>query len=395
MTGSRLNIKSGCAGAGFGRPARMFFMALVAIVLFALSSLPAQAADCSPEETLRWRGGTLRVENDLVAGTDKNYTNGVSLTLISHDLEDKLRPRCLPMPVSLYARLLNEADSKFSEKAGAETAGQNLVVRIGQNMYTPEDMKRTDLIENDRPYAGLLYMGLGWNRRVHPEDRSYEMLDQRELTLGVIGPMSLAREAQNLVHDIRGFERFDGWDNQLGNEPALLLTMERKYKPYVRGAVHRGWGADAVGGWALRLGNIETSASVSLELRAGRNIPNDFGSYSIRPGAENRPPSSLSRLAETRPDSSRAPRPGIHAFLNMEAKAVGWDFSLDGNLFRKSHSVDRKPLVAQAAAGFSSQWIVGGHGMRLAFMRVWRTREFGQQSERAHSFGSVAFSMDF
>src|SRR5690625_6077311 len=94
MTGSRLNIKSGCAGAGFGRPARMFFMALVAIVLFALSSLPAQAADCSPEETLRWRGGTLRVENDLVAGTDKNYTNGVSLTLISHDLEDKLRPRC-------------------------------------------------------------------------------------------------------------------------------------------------------------------------------------------------------------------------------------------------------------------------------------------------------------
>src|SRR5690625_4863693 len=157
----------------------------------------------------------------------------------------------------------------------------------------------------------------------------------------------------------------------------------------------RGWGADALAAWALRLGNIETSASVSLELRAGRNIPNDFGSYSIRPGAENRPPSSLSRLAETRPDSSRAPRPGIHAFLNMEAKAVGWDFSLDGNLFRKSHSVDRKPLVAQAAAGFSSQWIVGGHGMRLAFMRVWRTREFGQQSERAHSFGSVAFSMDF
>src|SRR5690625_1363290 len=150
MTGSRLNIKSGCAGAGFGRPARMFFMALVAIVLFALSSLPAQAADCSPEETLRWRGGTLRVENDLVAGTDKNYTNGVSLTLISHDLEGKLRPRCLPLPVGLYARLLNEADSKFSDKAGAETAGQNLVVRIGQNMYTPEDMKRTDLIENDR-----------------------------------------------------------------------------------------------------------------------------------------------------------------------------------------------------------------------------------------------------
>src|SRR5690625_2383747 len=117
MTGSLLNIRLGCAGAGFGRPARMFFMALVAVALFALPSPPARAADCSPEESLRWRGGTLRVENDLVAGTDKNYTNGVSLTLISHDLEGKLRPRCLPLPVGLYARLVNEADSNYYDKS--------------------------------------------------------------------------------------------------------------------------------------------------------------------------------------------------------------------------------------------------------------------------------------
>jgi len=55
-----------------------------------------------------------------------------------------------------------------------------------------------------------------------------------------------------------------------------------------------------------------------------------------------------------------APRPGAHVFANLEAKAVAWDFSLDGNLFRSSHHVSRRPWVAQAAVGISSQWLVPG-----------------------------------
>ncbi|MCZ7656097.1 MAG: lipid A deacylase LpxR family protein [Rhodocyclaceae bacterium] len=42
----------------------------------------------------------------------------------------------------------------------------------------------------------------------------------------------------------------------------------------------------------------------------------------------------------------------------------------------------------------SSQWIVAGHGVRLAVMRVWRTREFDQQIGR-HAFGSIALSIEF
>src|SRR5690606_24837863 len=103
---------------------------------------------------------------------------------------------------------------------------QNVVARFGQSMYTPEDRTRTDLIADDRPYAGLLHMGLAWNRRVHQPGAPHEMLDTRELTLGVIGPWSLARQSQNLVHDLRGIERFRGWDNQLHNEPAFQVAME-------------------------------------------------------------------------------------------------------------------------------------------------------------------------
>lgn len=168
---------------------------------------------CLPEHALHWRGGTLRLENDLFTGTDRNYTNGVALSVVSRDLQGALRPECLPQPIAWYTRFIGWADPEFWRDSGAQSASQNIVVRFGQSMYTPEDKTRTDLISDDRPYAGLLYLGLAWNHRVHPQAASYEILDVRELTLGVIGPWSLAEQSQDLVHRVRGIDRFRGWDN--------------------------------------------------------------------------------------------------------------------------------------------------------------------------------------
>jgi len=375
------------------------FAASLALAPFAVGhageSVPTSGQDpCTTGESLRWRGGTVRLENDLLTGTDRNYTNGVSLALVSRDIEGRLRPECLPPPLGLYTRLLGRLDPGFRRDAAAASTSQNVVARVGQAMYTPADETRTDLIEDDRPYAGLLYLGLAWNRRVHAQGSAHEMLDSRELTLGVIGPWSLAEDSQNLIHDLRGIERFRGWDHQLRNEPAVQLAMERKFKPYAEGAVRPGWTHDAIGSYALRAGNIETAASVGAELRAGWNIPNDFGSYPIRPGGENRPPSAATGLRTSNPHSARAPRRGVHAFVNLEARAVAWDFSLDGNLMHASHHVTRRPWVAQAAVGISSQWLVAGHGLRLALMRVWRTSEFEEQAGD-HAFGSIALSMEY
>jgi len=376
-------------------------LALAMSVLFpspalaqAVNEGAAGAGDCAAEETLRFRGGTARLENDLFTGTDQNYTNGVAFTLISHDIPGRLRPECFPAPIRLHAQLIQFMNPGFWADADNSADTQNVVVRFGQSMYTPEDYTRTDLIPDDRPYAGLLYMGLAWNRRKHEPESNREMLDTREITLGVIGPWSLAEQSQDLVHRVRGIERFRGWDNQLRNEPAFQMAMERKFKAYTEGAVRPGWGSDVIGGYALRVGNIETAASTGVEFRAGWNIPNDFGSYPIRPGAENRPPSGVADLRTTTPQSVLAPKPGAHVFLNLEGKAVVWDFSLDGNMFRHSHHVSRRSWVAQAALGISSQWIVAGRGVRLAVMRVWRTREFDQQAGH-HAFGSIALSLEF
>ena len=376
---------------------------LLAVVLgFCLMPTIANAVDmteantdCPAKEQIHLRGGSIRLENDLFTGTDQNYTNGIAITLVSRDISGRLKPGCLPAPVRAHASFIKLVNPGFWADADNPANTQNVVVRFGQSIYTPEDHTRLNVVEDDRPYAGLLYMGLAWNRRVQPQDARYEVLDTRELTLGVIGPWSLAEQSQNQVHRLRGIDRFSGWDNQLHNEPAFQVAMERKYKRSVgTGAVSRGWSSDVIGSYAVRLGNIETAASAGIELRAGWNVPNDFGSYPIRPGTENRPPSAASALRTTPLRTSGAPSPGTHAFINIEAKAVAWDFSLDGNLFQNSHHVSRRPWVAQVAAGISGQWLVRNHGVRLALMRVWRTREFDGQS-RDHQFGSMSLSIEF
>lgn len=377
---------------------------LVASALFWSSAIAqivneggAGARDCSVEEIPRFRGGTARLENDLFTGTDQNYTNGVAFTLVSHDIPGTLRSECLPVPIRLHAQLIQFMNPGFWADTANSAATQNVVVRFGQSMYTPEDKTRTDLITDDRPYAGLLYMGLAWNRRKHEPESNREMLDTREITLGVIGPWALAEQTQNLVHDVRGLDRFQGWQHQLKNEPAFQLALDRKFKEYRgAGAITPGFSADSIRSVGLRLGNIETSATAGIEGRIGWNLPNDFGSYPLRPGAENRPPSSASihgKSSDAIPASSR-PRPGIHVFGILEAKAVAYDFSLDGNLFRSSHSVSRRPWVAQAAVGVSAQGLLAGHGVRLAVMRVYRTCEFDGQSTN-QAYGSVALSFEF
>ena len=330
------------------------------------SNTDAVAQPCSAQDAIRFRGLSVRLENDLFVDTDQNYTNGVAFTAVSHDLIGQLKPECLTVPVRLHAEFIQYLNPSFWADPDNPAQAQNVVVKFGQSMFTPMDPTQTALILDDRPYAGLLYVGMAWNRRQHTPQKNTEILDTREITLGVIGPLALARPTQNIVHTIIGADKFQGWKNQLGNEPALQMALDRKFKTYKgTGAIQPGFSVDSIRSLGLQLGNIETSATVGIEGRLGWNIPNDFGTYPIRPGAENRPPSAASIHGDAEdviPGSTR-PRAGVHLFATLETKLVVHDFSLDGNLFQSSHSVSRRPWVTQAALGISAQRPIAGQGV--------------------------------
>lgn len=313
----------------------------------------------------------------------------MSITLESHDIKNYFQTECLPFALRFQARLIAFFTPRFWAPEENEQQVHTVSVNLGQSMYTPGNPFRESLIVNDRPYAGLIYIGMALNERHLLPSGKHEIFDSREITLGAIGPLSFARETQNFVHDIFGDTRFLGWDNQLSNEPAFGFALEKKFKKF-KGTepITPGFTYDIINAIGLQVGNIETSANYAVEARVGWNLPNNFGSFAIRPGEESRAPQI---------DGDTSPGPnatGIHFFTILGIKLVAYDFSLDGNLFHESHSVTRRPWVSFGAVGLGLPTLLKRRRYNVSLMHVYRSGEFEEQ-DSTHSYRSVGLSVEF
>ncbi|MES2104736.1 MAG: lipid A deacylase LpxR family protein, partial [Pseudomonadota bacterium] len=260
----------------------------------------------------------------MFTGTDRDYTSGVKLSWVSANLRSYTEAACLPQ----WVKGLN---SLFTGVHPGDFTSRNMVVTLGQAMYTPQDRLRRDVIPNDRPYAGWLYLGLGYNARksVQPPknrltdklDVELERMDTVEVNIGMVGPAALAKQTQDFIHDLRGIGRFYGWDNQLHNELGLQLVAERKFKlskPGPDSYLH--W--DAISHYGVSVGNVRTYVNAGIELRFGTGLPDDFGSAPIRPGGDSNAP--------IEGDGSRYASTGVHTFLALDGRLVARDIFLDG-----------------------------------------------------------------
>ena len=73
---------------------------------------------------------------------------------------------------------------------------KRIVYSLGQSIFTPDDLKTSTLIPEDRPYAGWLYGGIGL------VSVTGDRLDNVELDVGVIGSASFAEDVQKTWHTI-------------------------------------------------------------------------------------------------------------------------------------------------------------------------------------------------
>ncbi len=314
--------------------------------------------------------GTLIVyfENDLFCGTDRYYTNAVRATAISPDLISWAESGDLPDSLD---------DAVMSLPfAGRTDALFNVSLSLGQEIYTPENTQIRALQKDDRPYAGFLYGSVGLHAKTG------KRLDTLELTLGVVGPWSMAETAQNGIHRMRQIDTAKGWEHQLHNEPGMMVTWERTWRMN-EALRNRGWEWDFLPYVGLTAGNVMTYASMGGEARYGWNVPSDFGTSLIRAGG------GVSGPTEDR-DPLVQGGWGCYAFVGTEARAVARNIFLDGNTFTNSHHVDKRYLVADFSAGLA----VVFQGWRLAYTYVVRTEEFVGQNSMQH-FGSLQLSYSF
>jgi len=243
---------------------------------------------------------------------------------------------------------------------------------LGQNMYTPGDIKNPNLMVDDRPYAGWLYGGVG------VISDTGQRLDSLELDIGVVGPASMAEPTQVYWHELIGSPKPQGWAYQLRNEPGVVLFYETKWREYIDFDI-AGLGVDFTPHVGAALGNVYTHAAVGGTFRIGRDLPSDYGPPRIRP--------SLPGSGFFEPTKSF----GWYLFFGAEGRAVARNIFLDGNTFQDSHHVDKEPFVADFQAGIA---FTLGSSVRLAYTHVYRTEEFKTQ-KGSDQFGTVNMTVRF
>lgn len=295
-------------------------------------------------------------ENDIFAGTDLGYTNG---TVLSYTSPEKTMPKFIQDSSTILSILNNEGKKRIT-------------VSVGQNIYTPSDITKSEFINNDFLYAGWLYTSIG----VIYDNKS--IYDNLTLTLGVVGPLAGAEQTQKYIHkEVSKSPKPQGWDHQLKNEPGIIIAYERKWRELFS-KKPLGVDFDIIPHTGINLGNIYTNATIGTTFRIGYNLPTDYGPLIIKPHATG--------------SSFFIPSKKISGYLFsiIEMQAVARNIFLDGNSFKDGPSLNKRNFVKTLRLGTSLTY----KDMNFSYSHVFVTKEFKGQ-ENISTFGDITFSYIF
>lgn len=306
------------------------------------------------------------IENDSRTvggpGSDQSYSSGIKFSYLYS--EDQIPKWADP---ALSAMNILDKERRKSKS--------NFGFSLGQQLYTPNDTGREELIPNDRPYAAWLYVAFSAHFKTPTHAHHWE------LAAGLVGPEAVGEPIQNQFHRIIDSPRVNGWDNQLGTEPTLQFSYQQRLK-FLEVFRDGSRVFDVIPFYGGGVGNVLVAAHAGGLLRVGYRLPDDLGP---------------TRPSPTGGDLFISPKPvgeerdwSFYGFVGARGHAIAHSLFLDGNTFRKSHSVTKYPFVGETEVGLAgelSNW-------SLIWRFVTRTPEFEEKS-RFNSFGSLTLSYTF
>ncbi|WP_197053305.1 lipid A deacylase LpxR family protein [Litchfieldella xinjiangensis] len=300
---------------------------------------------------------TFESENDSYnSSDDDHYTSGTNFTW-----------SFVPEPDHWAQRLGNVLPNTLLSRV------DGVSYRLEHRIYTPTDLREQDLIEDDRPYAGVTMLGLSLHET--QEYGGWRQTTDVGLDVGLVGPGSGAKSIQREVHRVLHSRMPRGWDNQLDNEPLVNLGLRRQWWLGHRlGSLELEHGPHA----SAALGNLYTYAGGGYAFRVGQSLSRSSGIPVTSPGHTGR-------------DYYEAEGPfSWFVFASLEGRYMAHNLLLDGNTWTDSHSVDRREGVGDASLGLAMTW----DRWKLSLTSVWRTKEFEGQASH-DKFGSLRVSRAF
>jgi lipid A 3-O-deacylase len=349
--------------------------ALLLVALAAPARAEAQCFECSRKlsEVFTWENdGSAWVLKK--ASTDHFYTNGLRLQKLWVQEDAPTWARGMGWPLRKLGRWV------FDETVAA--TGYTL----GQNQYTPSDLRVEDPIIGDRPYGAWLYVGANVvfsdasevvNGFYVPRQAHFLQLD-----VGIVGQGAGGRAVQATAHKIfNGLSAANsapepkGWHNQVGNQPALQLSYQwaRQWLSLPLARFGRVFDFNTRPGFML--GNPFVVGSASAHVRAGYNILSDFGPPQHIPAPPPPPPGVELKPSPERPRDPPPPWTDwveLYVFAGVEGRGVLHNAFLDCAHCHDLYQIRRRPWVGDREFGAALRvWKV-----RVTWRRILRSAEF-------------------
>ncbi|MBU0720268.1 lipid A deacylase LpxR family protein [bacterium] len=207
---------------------------------------------------------SMHYYNDIFAGTDRHFTNGVSFCWLD-DTKSRENSQGINAYTNFMLKTVDTIPSIDINEYKKYTAGAS----VSQMIITPNDIEIEEKQLDDIPYAGYLALSFflfEWNSESFKEYR---------LSVGVIGPESGAQYVQNGFHRLIGNTEAAGWDHQLGTAytvNALFRYGNISWQDTVLDYFKVDWFNNA----GVQVGNFTTDLFASTMLRIGKNYINNF-----------------------------------------------------------------------------------------------------------------------
>ncbi len=281
----------------------------------------------------------IHFENDIFAERDQYYTNGIAFTWI--------HPYFIQLPLTRYLPGLGRQSMNYYG------------LHLRQMMFTPIHPETDEIVANDRPFAGVLYLGFFRSSTLN----HLKLTLQSEIQLGAIGPLSLAESLQRSIHD----KEPNGWNFQIHND--LLINFNLRAEKTVLSTQHAETGLIA----EIKVGSLHTNAAAGLFIRYGHYAPH-FNTLSTN--------ISLPKgLIKHQP---------VQYWLYGRAlgRQVGYDASLNGGLFNNNspHYLIKKQLHSQVLeAELGTVLIYKQYGLQFSY--TYLSPEFTGGGE--HFWGNI------
>ncbi len=305
--------------------------------------LYAQRIDTTQDRFLN-----ISYDNDFFSGSDRYYTQGIRIEIIS--------PSIKKSPLSKLLISLPSSNKKYYGMA------------IEQDGFTPFSIRKNFIQYGERPYCGSVFLSSNLiSLSIKKKLRLTTQLD-----LGMIGPIAKGEQEQKAIHKaIHGLEPL-GWQYQIQNDLILnyKLALEKMMiqKKYV----------DLLATSEVRIGTMYDDAGIGSLIRIGlkQNYLEHLG------------------LTKKYHSTKFIDKFQLYVFAKGSIKTVLYNATLQGGVFNRNNvytlsSSDIKHIVATGYLGS----ILSFGRVKIEYTKAFLSPEFDQGL--SHKWGHCNLSICF